>query len=70
MAPLEERPPEPEPEETGLPDPGTLEVEEVIALVAHLDDSGLDRLEVLERSGQGRDEVFEAIAGARQYESR
>jgi hypothetical protein len=47
-----------------------LEVEEVIALVAHLDDSGLDRLEVLERSGQGRDEVFEAIAGAREYESR
>jgi UDP-glucose 4-epimerase len=65
-----EPPPEPEPEKTGLPDPGMLEVEEVIALVAHLDDSGLDRLEVLERSGQGRDEVFEAIAGAREYESR
>ncbi len=45
MAPLEERPPEPEPEVAGLPDPGMLEVEEVIALVAHLDDSGLDRLE-------------------------
>jgi UDP-glucose 4-epimerase len=69
-AKIEEPPPEPEPDETGLPDPGMLEVEEVIALVAHLDDSGLDRLEVLERSGQGRDEVFEAIAGAREYESR
>jgi UDP-glucose 4-epimerase len=52
----------------GLPDPGLLEVEEVIALLAHLDDEGLDRLERLERSGQGRDAVFEAIAGAREYE--
>jgi UDP-glucose 4-epimerase len=69
-AQADEPPAEREPEEGGLPDPGKLEVEEVIALVAHLDDSGLDRLEVLERSGQGRDEVFEAIAGARQYESR
>jgi hypothetical protein len=70
MAPLAAPAPEPEADEAGLPDPGMLEVEEVIALVAHLDDNGLDRLEVLERSGQSRDEVFEAIAGAREYESR
>jgi UDP-glucose 4-epimerase len=50
------------------PDPNLLEVEEVIALVAHLDDDGLDRLERLERSGRSRDAVFEAIAGARDYE--
>jgi len=52
----------------GQPDPNLLDVEEVIALVAHLDDDGLDRLERLERSGRGRDAVFEAIAGARDYE--
>ncbi len=52
-------------DETATPDPGLLDAEEVIALLAHLEADDLERLEHLERSGQARAAVLEAIAGAR-----
>ncbi|HKG35658.1 MAG TPA: NAD-dependent epimerase/dehydratase family protein [Solirubrobacterales bacterium] len=60
--------PEPMPRaETDVPDPGLLEQEEVIALLAGLDVEALGELEQMERDGQSREAVLEAIAGARGY---
>jgi UDP-glucose 4-epimerase len=55
-------------EESGGLDPSALETEEVIAMLATLDDAGLDEVERRERSGRARDAVLEAIAGAREFE--
>jgi UDP-glucose 4-epimerase len=51
-----------------LPDPGLLEAEEVIAMLANLEAAELDEVERRERSGRSRESVLEAIAGARRYE--
>jgi UDP-glucose 4-epimerase len=53
---------------TATPDPSALETEEVIAMLASLDDAGLDEVERRERSGRAREAVLEAIAGARHFE--
>ena len=48
------------------PRPGACSTaEEVIAMLATLDGGGLDEIERLEREGQAREAVLEAIAGAR-----
>lgn len=52
-------------DESAPPDPSLLDAEEVIAMLAHLEDSDLERLERLERSGREREVVLDAIAGAR-----
>jgi UDP-glucose 4-epimerase len=51
-----------------LPDPGSLEAEEVIAMLANLEAAELDEVERRERSGRSREAVLEAIAGARRYQ--
>ena len=67
LAPQAEGPPTPL-EAAAVPDPSLLESEEAIALFATLDESELDQIERLERSGRARDEVLEAIEGARGHE--
>jgi UDP-glucose 4-epimerase len=53
---------------TGVPEPGQLEAEEVIALLAQLGPEQLDEVERRERFGRARAAVLEAIAGARAFE--
>ena len=69
----EQEPKAPEPTtaepDQALPDPGLLESEEVIALLAGLDPDGLEEVERRERAGRARDSVLEAISGAREWES-
>jgi UDP-glucose 4-epimerase len=74
--PAPEREPEPEHDEgngvppraaSDLPDPGLLEQEEVIALLAGLEIGDLEAIERRERAGRSREAVLEAIEGARSY---
>jgi UDP-glucose 4-epimerase len=53
---------------TGVPDPGRLETEEVIALLAMLGPEQLEEVERRERFGRARAAVLEAIEGARAFE--
>ena len=68
--PIAAAPPAPAPADPSLPDPGLLESEEVIAMLAGLDSDGLEEVERRERAGRARGAVLEAISGARDWEQR